>query len=707
IAKFHACPGCIIVGMGGQGKTTCARKLYNTDYIVSRFDVQAWCIISQTYHRREILQDIFSQVTGSKDNGDKDDILADKLRKSLMGKRYLILLDDMWDGTVWDDLCLCFPDVENRSRIVVTTRLEKVGEHVKRYTDLYFLPFLTPDDSCKLLQRSVFEKEDCPRKLQDVSQAIAEKCKGLPLVIILLAGIIKRNKMEASWWHEVKNSLLSYLGEAEGHGLSTMQLSYDNLPDFLRPCLLYMGMFPEDARIPMSKLISLWMAEGFVQNIESAEGYLTDLISSNVVMVSRRRYNGKVKVCEVHDVVLHFCLEKSREENFMRAVKGHYSQLQPFEWKESRVSVSFSNELSKFVSPSTKTREPFHQHLRSLITTNGSVIGTHVFKVGLLKVLDLSSHRMPHFSSATLKPLIHLKYLAVSTNEFYCHPESHLPHLETLLVRGLSKFTVLPSSFWKIEKLRHVEIGTDEFENNKQRIFEESSKLENLRILRGVEFPFDQGDSADVLLCRCPNLQELDITFKGDKSISVDTSWVDSPDICLKLESLTELQILRVSFQWSILLSGLQLPSNLKKLVLRGTSLFSFYIESTISVIAELPNLEYLQLRVDPYSCYKSNELCLRHITFHKLKVLKLVKLRVSTWDASEESFPLLETLVIKDSKQPKEIPLSFADIPTLKQIKLIRCNNKFLEASAMKIKEEVEAIEGCDRIDLIIKKKS
>ncbi|KAG5588779.1 hypothetical protein H5410_049213 [Solanum commersonii] len=596
--------------MGGQGKTTCARKLYNTDYIVSHFDVQAWCIISQTYHRREILQDIFSQVTGSKDNGDKDDILADKLRKSLMGRRYLIVLDNMWDCMVWDDLCLCFPDDENKSRIVVTTQLEKVGEHVKRYTDLYFLPFLTPDDSCKLLQKRVFAKEDCP-------------------------------------------------------------LSYDNLPDFLRPCLLYMGLFPEDARIPVSKLISLWIAEGFVQNIESAEGYLMDLISSNVVMVSRRRYNGKVKDCEVHDVVLHFCLEKSREEKFMRAVKGHYSQLQPFEWKESRVSVSFSNELSKFVSPGAKTREPFHQHLRSLIMTNGSIIGTHVFKVGLLKVLDLSSHRMPHFSSATLKPLIHLKYLAVFTNEFYCHPESHLPHLETLLLRGLSKFTVLPSSFWKMEKLRHVEIGKAEFENNKQQIFEESSKLENLRIVRGVEIPFDQADSADVLLCRCPNLQELDIMFKGDKSI-VDTSWVDSLDICLKLESLTELQILRVSFQWSILLSGLQLPSNIKKLVLRGTSLFSFNIESTISVIARLPNLEYLQLRVDPYSCYKSNEWCLRHITFHKLKVLKLVKLCVSTWDASEESFPLLETLVIKDSKQPKEIPLSFADIPTLKQIKLL-----------------------------------
>ncbi|PHT38877.1 hypothetical protein CQW23_22450 [Capsicum baccatum] len=186
-----------IIGMGGQGKTTIARKLYDDESVVSHFDVRAWCIISQTYNCRELLQDIFSRVTSSKDKGDKNDILADKLRKSLMGKRYLIVLDDMWDGMAWDELSLCFPDVGNRSRIIVTTRLEKVGEHVKHYTDLYFLPFLTPDESCKLLQKRVFQKEDCPPELQDVSLAVAKRCKGLPLVVVLAAGIIKRKKMEA------------------------------------------------------------------------------------------------------------------------------------------------------------------------------------------------------------------------------------------------------------------------------------------------------------------------------------------------------------------------------------------------------------------------------------------------------------------------------------------------------------------------------
>ncbi|KAK4726783.1 hypothetical protein R3W88_031700 [Solanum pinnatisectum] len=526
-----------------------------------------------------------------------------------MAKRYLIVLDDMWDCMAWDDLRLSFPDVGNRSRIVY-------------HTDPYSLPFIPLDESCKLLRKKVFQKEDCPPELQDVSQAVAEKCKGLPLVIVLVAGIIKKKrKMEDSWWNEVKNSLLSYLGESEEYSLSTMQLSYDNLPDCLKPCLLYLGMFSKDEIILVSKLTSLWIAEDFVQNIESgrlieeaAEGYLMDLISSNLVMVSERKYNGKVKYCQVHDVVLHFCLEKSREEKFMLAVKGHYSQLQPFQRKESRVSFNFSKELSEFASLGSKIQKPLHQHSRSLIMTNraesyGWNPIRQVSEVRLLKVLDLSSCGVRVLSSVTFKPLIHLKYLTVSTKEFDFHPEPHLPNLETLIVEGLSKLIVLPAIFWKMEKLRHVETGEAElylkWESNKKGMFEESSKLENLSIL------------------------------------------------------------------------------------------------SVIPFIAGLPNLEYLQLSMT-VQCQR--QFGLGDITFHKLKFLKLVFLDISRWDASDESFPLLETLVISWCDNLEEIPLSFADIPTLKQIKLIWCDNKSLEASAVRIKEEVKDIEGCDRIDLIIK---
>ncbi|KAF3673470.1 hypothetical protein FXO37_06965 [Capsicum annuum] len=186
---------------------------------------------------------------------------------------------------------------------------------------------------------------------------------------------------------------------------------------------------------------------------------------------------------------------------------------------------------------------------------------------------------------------------------------------------------------------------------------------------------------------RCPNLQELDISIGAKEN---------SADFCPKLEYLTQLQIFRLSFQWPQIVSELHLPSNLMKLVLEKT-----HTESAISIVGELLCLEYLQLRGPYFS--RSKEWCLRDITFHKLKYLKLVWLSISRWDALEESFPQLETLVIKGCYMLEEIPLSFADIPTLRQIKLINCNNKSLEASAVKIKEEVADIEGCDRIDLTV----
>ncbi|KAF3682961.1 hypothetical protein FXO38_00974 [Capsicum annuum] len=127
---------------------------------------------------------------------------------------------------------------------------EKMGVQVKYHTDPYYLPFLTTEESCKLLHKKGFQTEDCPLKLQGVSQRIAEKCKGLPLVAVLVAGIIKKRKMEESWWNKVKDGLFHYLDpESEAYNRATMQLSFDNLSDCLKPCLLYMGMFREDSRI--------------------------------------------------------------------------------------------------------------------------------------------------------------------------------------------------------------------------------------------------------------------------------------------------------------------------------------------------------------------------------------------------------------------------------------------------------------------------
>ncbi|PHT39461.1 hypothetical protein CQW23_23034 [Capsicum baccatum] len=583
-----------IVGMGGQGKTTIARKVYKNGSIVHHFDVQPWCIISQSYNRRDLLQEIFSQVTGSEDKGDKDDkedILADKLKKSLMGKRYLIVLDDMWDVNAWDDLRFSFPDVGNRSRIVITTRLEEVAKQVKHHIDPYSLPFFTPDESLKLLQKKNIE---------------------------------------------------------------------------------------ESGRLE-----------------ETAEGYLNDLISSNMVMVSGRRYNGKVKYCQVHDVVIHFCLNKSREEKFMLAVKGNLNLFQSSRWKDRRVSFNFTDELFSLCS------KTFRQRLRSVIMAHGDSCDRKSFSqhsdTRLVKLLYLNCPRDVGIFSDIFRPLTHLKYLAVDSifNDDWV---LNLPHLETFIVR--KSVHGEPMKFWKMEKLRHVETPqiisfqcTDDWYKNRQEMFDESSKLENLRIFKGVEIK--EADNLDVLLRKCPNLQQLGISFMMAPTFDPTSGEDDyAKPLRINMESHSHLQSLSLFFAGSPVL-GLQLPSNLKKLVL---SLIP--AEIAVFYISGLPVLEYLQV----LCCHKSKEWFIPpDITFHKLKLLKLVRFGTTTWDASEESFPQFETLVIIDCYRLEEIPSSFADIPTLKQVKLIHCT-RTLQASAERIKEDVIENEGNDRIEIITK---
>ncbi|WMV45060.1 hypothetical protein MTR67_038445 [Solanum verrucosum] len=108
--------------------------------------------------------------------------LAHMLRKNLLRKRYFIVLDDMWDDMARDDLRLSLADGENRSRIVVTTRLEKVGEYVTHHTDPYFHPFLALKESWELLQKKVFRKEACPFELHNLEGSHMVKIKDLNMV---------------------------------------------------------------------------------------------------------------------------------------------------------------------------------------------------------------------------------------------------------------------------------------------------------------------------------------------------------------------------------------------------------------------------------------------------------------------------------------------------------------------------------------------
>ncbi|KAM3359000.1 hypothetical protein P3S68_021933 [Capsicum galapagoense] len=277
-----------VAGMPGLAKT-----LYDDKSVVEHFDIRAQCCVSQVYKRVDFLLSIFYDALGMSPSSSTVDEIADKLQRTLLPKRYLILVDDVWETSAWDDLICCFEDANKGSRTILTTHLA-VAKHARFHSD--------------------------PLHLQ-VGPKIAIKCGRLPLSIVLVAGILtKMEKKEKSWKQMAAN-----LGSLIHSNLKAIvEQSYQDLSSHLKPCFLYFGAFLEDRVIDVITLTRLWISEAFIKSCKGkrledvAEGYLDSLIGRNLVMVAQRDYSdGKVKACHLHDVLLEFYKERANEENFL------------------------------------------------------------------------------------------------------------------------------------------------------------------------------------------------------------------------------------------------------------------------------------------------------------------------------------------------------------------------------------------------------
>ncbi|PIN21530.1 hypothetical protein CDL12_05776 [Handroanthus impetiginosus] len=318
-----------IVGMGGIGKTTLARNVFENSLIAYHFHVRLWVRISQGYSIDGILLGLLQDMgVCEKDKKSGEDLaeLGEKLYKSLSGRKYLIVMDDVWSRDVWNDIKLFFPDNKSGSRIMVTTRLLNVVGSLGCHNP-YLLDFLDEDQSWNLFCEEAFT-EGCPPELEEIGKKIARSCRGLPLAIVVIGGLLSNSNMTRQYWEFVAENVSSFANSGnEEHCLKILSLSYKHLPIHLKPCFLYMRVFPDDVQIVVSELIKAWVAEGFLKPIRSktleevAEEYLKDLIGRNLILICKWTLNGKIKKCSIHDFLRDLCLRESEKEHFYHVPK--------------------------------------------------------------------------------------------------------------------------------------------------------------------------------------------------------------------------------------------------------------------------------------------------------------------------------------------------------------------------------------------------
>nr|XP_009625970.1 putative late blight resistance protein homolog R1A-3 [Nicotiana tomentosiformis] len=139
-----------VTGMGGIGKSTFAKKLFTDPSVLSFFDTRGWITVSENYSYRMMLLALFQYVAIGKEeelDNKSDSELAVCLKQGLMGRRYLVVMDDIWSKKAWDEIRLCLPDDGKRSRVLLTTRDVEVAQYASSREDPFRMHLLDPDDS--------------------------------------------------------------------------------------------------------------------------------------------------------------------------------------------------------------------------------------------------------------------------------------------------------------------------------------------------------------------------------------------------------------------------------------------------------------------------------------------------------------------------------------------------------------------------------
>ncbi|KAJ4723916.1 Disease resistance protein [Melia azedarach] len=517
-----------IVGMAGVGKTTLAREIYHDKAVADfKFDIKAWVCVSDDFDVLNISRALLESITSEPRDLKTLNEVQVRLKKAVDGKKFLLVLDDVWNENYssWEVLKSPFMAVAPKSKIIVTTRHRNVASTMGTI-ELYNLKHLSDEDCW-----SVFIKHACESK--DISayriselfrDKVVRKCGGLPLAASTLGGLLRSKRHDE--WEDILSSNIWDLPQ-QSDILPVLRLSYYHLPSHLKRCFAYCALFPKDYEFREKELVFLWMAEGIIQqsrNNKQLEDWGSDCFHNLASRSIFQRSGNFTQTFTMHDLFHDLAQLVSGETNFrMESNK----QIRRFQRTRHFSYIREIYENKNIMS----SRYPSFVAFSNLLT-----------KFKRLRVLSLRNYYINELPNS-IGGLRHLRYLNLAGTRIRSLPEStsSLLNLQILILRDCSRLLKLPSNLRNLINLRHLDIMGANLVRGMPLGMKELKQLQtlsnyivakgtgsnlkdlkNLKFLRGelcisgLENVNDSWDAREAALCEKQNLEVLLLEWKSE-----------------------------------------------------------------------------------------------------------------------------------------------------------------------------------------------
>ncbi|XP_065627020.1 putative disease resistance protein RGA4 [Quercus suber] len=718
-----------IVGMAGLGKTTLAKLVYNHELVKKHFDKTIWVCVSNDFEDKRILREILESLTCNSSSLENKNTILECLKKELQGKKYILILDDVWneDPLKWETLrsCLLGMNLGVGNSIIVTTRSDKVAEIMETLPRRH-LEKLSEDDCWSIIKKKLSLNENIPLTpdLEGIGREIAKKCGGVPLLARVLGGTMCCKRDKSEWWAIQNSKVWDSLDDSNGI-LSILKLSFDHLyPPSLKNCFTYCAIFPKDYNMEKEELVQHWMAEGFLQPsqghfsvMEDIGNKYFDILLANSLFQDIKRDNyGDIISCKMHDLVHDLALSISKWETL------HFEGI-----VGDNIDMSHIRRLCLIFNHQTIPTIPLSRddmgRLRTVFSIRAN-LGDRLLDLKCVRGLTLSGRHVEELPKS-IGEFRHLRLLRIEQTNIKALPNSvtKLYNLQTLIIKSCDLLQELPNDLRNLTNLRHINIRHEYI----KQLPINMGKLTCLQTLSFFVIGQDDGHRIEEVGC----LSQL----RGELSI-YNLELVRDKEEAKTANLVGKAGMQKLGFHWNSeregynndadVLEGLQPHPHLKSLVIEnfGGEKFPswilahdsssgglFHLDHLLKIhlknckkcekiptLGHLPSLKVLEINgmdnvkcigTEFYSSYSGEGSSNRrggsgrNKFFPSLKTLSLWKMpNLVEWkDVAEPIttgmvFPCLEELTINQCKQLTSAPYHF---PSLKKLHISEiCNSAF-----------------------------